>query len=228
MDLARHRHRSPTGRTTAGSRTPTAVTTWPPPSAEPVDLDSLYDHLAAAGLDYGPAFRGVTAAWRHNGGTVYAEIALPEGTDPSGHLIHPALLDAALHASALAAPARCPGPAPVLLDRPGHPPRHRLGHHAARQAHARPGRRRDPARRRPRGTPAASTVLATRPVTAAQLNTPARASLHELSWVTVPPAPATLPGPVALIGTSPAAQALAQALRTPEHRSPPTPSPDSC
>ncbi|HEY3470419.1 MAG TPA: type I polyketide synthase, partial [Amycolatopsis sp.] len=75
---------------------------WPPPGAEEVDLDGLYDQLAATGFGYGPAFRGLRAAWR-DGEDVYAEVVLPEpvreGTDGFG--VHPALLDAVLHAMSL-------------------------------------------------------------------------------------------------------------------------------
>ncbi|MGW2640810.1 SDR family NAD(P)-dependent oxidoreductase, partial [Streptomyces sp. NPDC001348] len=76
---------------------------WPPAGAEPVDIANLYEELAAAGLEYGPLFQGVTAAWRAtDGSSVYAEVALPEGTDTEGFGIHPALLDASLHAITLA------------------------------------------------------------------------------------------------------------------------------
>ncbi|RKT54477.1 acyl transferase domain-containing protein [Saccharothrix australiensis] len=69
-----------------------------PADAEPVDLDGYYDALAGLGLEYGPVFRGLRAAWRH-GGDVYAEVALP--VEPDGFGLHPALLDAALHAIGL-------------------------------------------------------------------------------------------------------------------------------
>ncbi|WP_432004300.1 type I polyketide synthase, partial [Streptomyces sioyaensis] len=68
---------------------------WPPAGAEPVDIDDLYDGLAAAGYDYGPAFRGVRAVWQGADG-VYAEVELPESA-AEGFALHPALLDAALH-----------------------------------------------------------------------------------------------------------------------------------
>ncbi|MFT7834557.1 SDR family NAD(P)-dependent oxidoreductase [Saccharothrix sp. BKS2] len=74
------------------------LTEWPPAGATPVDVDALYDELAAAGYAYGPVFRGVRAAWRSADG-VFAEVALPEGTDAEGFGLHPALLDASLHAS---------------------------------------------------------------------------------------------------------------------------------
>ncbi|MFF7353950.1 type I polyketide synthase [Streptomyces filipinensis] len=76
-----------------------ALTAWPPAGSEPVDLDGFYDRLAALGLAYGPAFRGLRGAWRA-GGEVFAEVALPDGTDTGSFLLHPALLDAALHAIA--------------------------------------------------------------------------------------------------------------------------------
>ncbi len=73
---------------------------WPPRDAIPVAVEELYDRLADLGLDYGPAFRGVTAAWRH-GDDVHAEVLLPDTVDSSGFGVHPALLDAALHPVAL-------------------------------------------------------------------------------------------------------------------------------
>ncbi|MFJ8630374.1 SDR family NAD(P)-dependent oxidoreductase [Streptomyces sp. NPDC093568] len=74
---------------------------WPPAGAEPLPLEDLYDRLAAAGLQYGPAFRGLRAAWR-DGDDVLVEAALPDGAgDPTAFGLHPALLDAALHALAL-------------------------------------------------------------------------------------------------------------------------------
>ncbi|MEW1723524.1 type I polyketide synthase [Streptomyces sp. NPDC093109] len=72
-------------------------TPWPPAGAEPVDIDDLYGTFAEGGIEYGPAFRGMTAAWRLDG-RIYAEVALPEqqrsGLRRFG--VHPALLDAAL------------------------------------------------------------------------------------------------------------------------------------
>ncbi|MHA4820394.1 polyketide synthase dehydratase domain-containing protein, partial [Streptomyces aculeolatus] len=70
---------------------------WPPTGAEPVEVTDLYPRLLAAGYEYGPAFQGVTAAWAHPDGTLHAEISLAEDTDVTGHAIHPALLDAAIH-----------------------------------------------------------------------------------------------------------------------------------
>ncbi|WP_346164538.1 polyketide synthase dehydratase domain-containing protein, partial [Streptomyces bangladeshensis] len=75
-----------------------ALTEWPPPGAEPVSVDGLYDDLAATGFAYGPLFRGLRAAWVRDG-AVYADVALPDETaSVAGYGLHPALLDAALHA----------------------------------------------------------------------------------------------------------------------------------
>ncbi|MFF2655200.1 SDR family NAD(P)-dependent oxidoreductase [Streptomyces sp. NPDC058045] len=68
---------------------------WPPPGAEEVDPAEVYDRAAQMGFDYGPALRGLRRVWRR-GADVFAEVAL-HGEDGSDHLVHPALLDAALH-----------------------------------------------------------------------------------------------------------------------------------
>ncbi|WP_242614589.1 SDR family NAD(P)-dependent oxidoreductase [Actinomadura roseirufa] len=79
---------------------------WPPAGAVPVDVTGFYDRLAALGYEYGPSYRGLRAAWR-DGADVVAEVTLPEiAGDGAGFGIHPALLDAALHAG-------------FLLDEPG-------------------------------------------------------------------------------------------------------------
>ncbi|WP_317931163.1 type I polyketide synthase [Streptomyces cellostaticus] len=73
---------------------------WPPAKAVAVETEGLYEGLAGAGLEYGPVFRGVRAAWRR-GDELFAEVALTEGTEASGFGLHPALLDAALHVTEL-------------------------------------------------------------------------------------------------------------------------------
>ncbi|MFG2848996.1 polyketide synthase dehydratase domain-containing protein, partial [Kitasatospora sp. NPDC048296] len=85
----------------AVGRPAAVLAAFPPEGAEPVDTSELYDRLEAAGLEYGPAFRGLTAAWRH-GEDVYAEAVLPELPGQGGFALHPALLDAALHPMAFA------------------------------------------------------------------------------------------------------------------------------
>ena len=78
--------------------TPDPEDAWPPAGAVPVDLSGLYPALADAGYHYGPAFQGLTAAWRH-GDDVLAEVTAPD--DAGGYGLHPALLDSALHACGL-------------------------------------------------------------------------------------------------------------------------------
>nr|WP_267888502.1 type I polyketide synthase [Nocardia yamanashiensis] len=69
---------------------------WPPRGATPLDLTGVYDRLARRGYDYGPLFRGLDGIWRDDK-DVFVEVALPGG-DGSGFGMHPALLDAVLHA----------------------------------------------------------------------------------------------------------------------------------
>ncbi len=77
---------------------------WPPADAEPMDVDGLYDRLAKRGLEYGPAFQGLRAAWRR-GNEVFAEVLLSEGEQREAEAfgVHPALLDAALHVGSVVA-----------------------------------------------------------------------------------------------------------------------------
>jgi acyl transferase domain-containing protein len=73
---------------------------WPPPGTESVPLTGAYAHLARRGYDYGPAFQGLRAVWRR-GAEVFAEVELLEDAAAGRYGIHPALLDAALHADLL-------------------------------------------------------------------------------------------------------------------------------
>ncbi|MEU2588751.1 polyketide synthase dehydratase domain-containing protein, partial [Streptomyces avermitilis] len=82
---------------------------WPVPGAEPLPMDGFYEGLADAGFAYGPLFRGLRAAWRR-GDEVFAEVSLPADESGAGFGVHPALLDAALHAL---------GPAAQASDEPG-------------------------------------------------------------------------------------------------------------
>ncbi|MET8572530.1 type I polyketide synthase [Streptomyces sp. NPDC004783] len=88
--------RHATGALTAAEHVPEAAWVWPP-AAEPVPAEDVYAGLADAGFDYGPVFQGLKQVWV-DGEDVYAEVVLPD--DPSGFALHPALLDAALHALA--------------------------------------------------------------------------------------------------------------------------------
>ncbi|MFF4255935.1 type I polyketide synthase [Streptomyces sp. NPDC001663] len=83
--------------------TDTPPAAWPPPGAQPLDLTGWYEELARAGYDYGPAFQGLRAAWKH-GDEILAEVSLDDERRPeAGEFgLHPALMDAALHAIDLA------------------------------------------------------------------------------------------------------------------------------
>ncbi|MER5936571.1 type I polyketide synthase [Streptomyces sp. NPDC001928] len=78
---------------------PLDTTEWPPAGATEVDVSDIYERYARAGLDYGPAFQGLRGVWRLDD-DAYAEVVLP---DPAGATpglgLHPALLDAVLHAA---------------------------------------------------------------------------------------------------------------------------------
>ncbi|MFJ6619324.1 type I polyketide synthase [Kitasatospora sp. NPDC091335] len=78
---------------------PATPAAWPPAGAEPVDLTGFYERLTAVGYGYGPAFQGLRAAWTA-GDSVHAEVVLPEAAAGQAEAfgLHPALLDAALHA----------------------------------------------------------------------------------------------------------------------------------
>ncbi|OKJ97253.1 hypothetical protein AMK33_30180 [Streptomyces sp. CB02400] len=72
--------------------------------AERVPLDGFYDRFRERGIDYGPAFQGLVELSRSDD-TAFAVIRLPEAEAESAQAgdfaVHPALLDAALHAVAV-------------------------------------------------------------------------------------------------------------------------------
>ncbi|MEO3765810.1 type I polyketide synthase [Streptomyces sp. B5E4] len=188
------RHATATVQPHSPQAPPPPAAVWPPADATPLSLTSLYAHLDATGLTYGPAFRGLRAAWRH-GGDILAEVTLPDLADPAAPFaVHPALLDAALHAIGLdGRPGDRPDGAPRL-------PFTWQGVHL--HAPAAPG----PATLRARLTPAgpdavalAATYadgapavfvdrLALRPLPVAELRTRAT-SLYEVEWSAPPSRP---------------------------------------
>ncbi|BCJ41926.1 hypothetical protein GCM10010168_88220 [Actinoplanes ianthinogenes] len=97
----------------AGAAPPAVLSVWPAPGAQPRDLTGLAERLAAAGHDYGPAFQGLRAVWQRDD-VKYAEVVLPEEhrAEVGRFGVHPALLDAAMHADGLdddpSAPAMMP------------------------------------------------------------------------------------------------------------------------
>ncbi|MBT2430595.1 SDR family NAD(P)-dependent oxidoreductase, partial [Streptomyces sp. ISL-112] len=82
---------------TAGAQAAFAAA-WPPDGADEVDLSGAYERLDERGFVYGPAFRGLRRAWR-DGNEMFAEVVLPDELRPTAgqFLLHPAVLDAALH-----------------------------------------------------------------------------------------------------------------------------------
>ncbi|WP_455678827.1 SDR family NAD(P)-dependent oxidoreductase [Streptomyces antimycoticus] len=176
---------------------------WPPAGAVPVPVDTLYPDLAERGYEYGPVFQGVRGVWER-GDEVFAEIALPDG-QPTGFGLHPALLDAALHALPLtgrgyeADEVRLPfsfsGVLPLSPDARGLRVRLRAGEESV-AVHATDAS----------GTPAiAVDALVLRPVDRAQLDAVGadRSGRYTVTWERLPdPAEvAAVPGRWLLLGT---------------------------
>ena len=96
---------APAGEAASSAAAGALAGVWPPPGAEEAPIGGLYDELAGAGLEYGPVFQGLQAAWRR-GEEVFAQVALAQEQqlEAGSFGVHPALLDAALHAAAVNAP----------------------------------------------------------------------------------------------------------------------------
>ena len=90
------------GALSTGSVEPGAdLSVWPPAGAVAADPADCYERLAARGYGYGPAFQGLTATWLR-GDEVFAEVRLPDAAGAvHGFGVHPALLDASMHALAM-------------------------------------------------------------------------------------------------------------------------------
>ena len=78
---------------------PTGPAPVPARGVEALDRDHFYDRLAQRGYRYSGLFRSLRGIGTDSARpeAVYAQVALPGGTDITGYGIHPALLDAALH-----------------------------------------------------------------------------------------------------------------------------------
>ncbi|NEC91814.1 type I polyketide synthase [Streptomyces sp. SID12501] len=90
---------------------------WPPAAAGTrVPLDGFYPGLIEAGFDYGPSFQGLRSVLRseETPEVLFAEVELPEEerTSAGAYTVHPALLDAALHALGVDLPAGTPARLP--------------------------------------------------------------------------------------------------------------------
>ncbi|WP_434101058.1 SDR family NAD(P)-dependent oxidoreductase [Streptomyces malaysiensis] len=83
----------------SGTAVTDSLLQWPVPGAEQVPMEGFYEGLAQVGYGYGPVFQGLESVWRLDG-DVFAEVALPDSAaQEAGRFgLHPALLDAALHA----------------------------------------------------------------------------------------------------------------------------------
>nr|WP_308425201.1 SDR family NAD(P)-dependent oxidoreductase [Wenjunlia tyrosinilytica] len=108
------RHASGSVAPAGGPSQGSGMEVWPPSGAERVGLDGFYERLAGIGYAYGPVFQGLDAVWRL-GDDVFAEVSLGEDRRDEAGLfgLHPALLDATLHAWLTTVPGT--GSAPVRL-----------------------------------------------------------------------------------------------------------------
>ena len=192
---------------------------WPPEGAVPVEIEGWYEALAAGGYGYGPAFRGLRAAWRR-GEDVFAEVSLPEDAPAGSFGVHPALLDAALHAAGLAGIIGESGEVLLPFAWTG------VSLHAAGASALRARLRRDAggglclAAADAAGAPVVSVdALVLRPVAAGLLEAAGgglRDALFSVEWVPVPaaagPGPSEPSGSWAVIGADPSglAAGLAQ------------------
>jgi polyketide synthase 12 len=75
----------------------------PPGDATELDVEAIYTGLASQGYTYGPAFQGLKAAWRRDD-EIWAEARLTDDRqhEAADYVIHPTLLDSALHSMAFA------------------------------------------------------------------------------------------------------------------------------
>ncbi|WP_117673245.1 type I polyketide synthase, partial [Micromonospora sp. MW-13] len=176
---------------------------WPPADATDVAVDSVYAELSRLGVEYGPLFQGLRSV-RRSADEVYAEVALPDGTETTGFGVHPALLDAALHVVGLldddpdATGARLPFAwTGVTLSA--------VGATALRVRARRNGGGVSLTLTDPSGAPVARIAsLVSRPVTADQVRAagPTTDALYDLAWRDVPPGDAT-PHRAVLLGGGP-------------------------
>ncbi len=175
---------------------------WPPEGAEPLDVELVYDRLAEAGFEYGPAFQSLRAAWR-SGEELFVEAAVAGEGETAGFGLHPGLLEAVTRAAvelgpgesgeagAPAAPATWRG---ARLSRPG-----------ATVLRARVGEGEGGIRLSAvdeEGRPVFSVdAVRTRSVDSSQLQAARRdRSLYRVDWPGLAGAPGPAPGSLAILG----------------------------
>lgn len=179
---------------------------WPPEGAEPVDIGFLYDRLAEAGYDYGPAFQGLHAAW-HRGEELFAEVALDDqqAREAERFCTHPALFDSALHAALHAALAEEEGKLVVPFSVRGV----RLRKRGTTALRVRLTRGEDDALRLEARDDDGSSILSVEGLIARPIDVNAlrgagetvHSSLYKVNWVILAtPAPAEGPARLALLG----------------------------
>ncbi|MGQ5640888.1 type I polyketide synthase, partial [Streptomyces sp. EWL5.16] len=199
---------------------------WPPPGAQRIEIGDFYADLTERGYGYGPAFQGLRAVWRR-GEEVFAEAALPEEQrEEAGRFgIHPALLDAALHAGMFGTEAD------ATAEDPGRPVLpfawNGLSLHAAgapalriRLTSAGAGAVSVEAADETGGLVVTLDSLVSRPVSAEQLRTATDSavtdSLFQVEWTELPPAQGAVPAPSwAPVATAEDVAALAGTARVP-------------
>jgi acyl transferase domain-containing protein/nucleoside-diphosphate-sugar epimerase len=186
---------------------------WPPPDATELALDDLYERLADAGVEHGPAARALRAAWRH-GDHLYAEIALPKETgEHAGFGLHPVLLDGALHAAHLVTEAEQAEPERLLAVQWSEVSLHAVAATDLRIRLTGSGDTRDLVAADPSGAPvltARAVVLrpAERRADAPAAGPDLRTSLFRLDWEERPVPAAAEPAPWYVLGPDDTATAL--------------------
>jgi acyl carrier protein len=85
----------------AGTPAPEDLCAWPPAGAVELDTDRFYDRHDEVGFyHWGPSFRSLRRAWRR-GDELFAEVRFPAACDFGQFDVHPAFLDATMHALGL-------------------------------------------------------------------------------------------------------------------------------
>ncbi|MGW4500208.1 SDR family NAD(P)-dependent oxidoreductase, partial [Micromonospora sp. NPDC004336] len=179
---------------------------WPPRDARPVDLTGFYAGLAADGYAYGPAFQGLRAVWT-SGDEVYAEVELPaaQRLDADRYGLHPALLDAALHAAHFGGLAEAGAGRLLLPFAWNGVALHATGATALRVRLTRVGPHAVALTAAdPTGAPVADvTALTMRPISAGELavgdDRATRDALFRVDWTPLPPADGVAPVPAVAV-----------------------------